>query len=735
MTLYDFKKKTLPVIVKIILGAALGVLVLLLTQEWFFEVPFLQNIELLSLDLRYQNKYEHVRDARNLEATGDVVLVGISDDDLKAFADPFPFPRDYYAHIIENLERAGARVIAFDMTFEAPGKTARGDSLLRETLLKYHNVVLAAKAESGTGNEKAVVRSTEAAYDNIFFDSDRNIGVVNIAKDRDDVCRSYFPLLDVQGWATPTLAFAALDRAYGLKPLTCVNVSGESFLFRSRVIPRYDRTSFLLNYYGPVGTFRYVPFSQVIDDSTFQTKDEQELGEQINAFDEGMMKLFKNKIVLIGSKMPEERDYHNIPLYQEEGGKKNNAMYGMEIHATAIQNVIDQNFVDVLNPSAESAIVVLLSICCFLGLCALKRIHVRHAWLLEIYVFLGTLLVIAGIFETAMILFTNANLLINIVAPVIAVVLAYLGTAIYQYLVERQQKVMIKNVFSHYINPSVVNDLVANPEKAKLGGDRRELTVFFADIAEFTKISEEYHDKPEQLVGLLNEYLDEMTNIILKCDGTLDKYEGDAIMAFWGAPVLQKNHAYHACLAALEMQKRLTILRTKWAKEGKPAIHVRIGINTGVMIVGNMGGRERFDYTVVGDSVNLASRLEGANKQYKSKIMISEYTYTSVQSQILGRELDLIQVEGKTTPVKVYELLGPADMKMTENQKQSLELYREGLQLYRERKWEEAIAYMEQAHQLDGTCFAAEIYIERAHLYQLAPPPASWNGVFVMTSK
>jgi len=735
MTAYDFKKKILPVIIKISLGLGIGVFVLLLTQGWLFEIPFFKNIDLLTIDFRYQNKYEHQHDARDLETSGDVVLVGISDDDLKALIDPFPFPRDYYAHLIENLEKAGARAIAFDMTFEGPGKTAQGDSILHETLQRYHNIVLAAKMETGSGNEKVVVRSTEAAYDNMFFDVDKNIGIVNIAKDRDDVCRSYFPLLDVQGWPTPTLAFAALDRAYGLKPLTCVDVSENSFLFRNREIPRYDRTSFLLNYYGPVGTFRYVPFSQVIDDSTFQTKDEKDLGEQINAFDEGMMKLFKNKIVIIGSKMPEERDYHNIPLYREEGGKRNYAMYGVEIHATAIQNVIDQNFIEILNPAVQNVLVLLLSLCCFMGLLAIKRIHIRHVWLLELGAFLGTLCLIAVLFEIAVLLFTNANLLINIINPGIAVVLAYFGTAVYQYLSERQQKMMIKNVFSHYINATVVNDLVSNPEKAKLGGDRRELTVFFADIAEFTKISEQFHSKPEKLVELLNEYLDEMTNIILKYDGTLDKYEGDLIMAFWGAPVPQKNHAYQTCAAALEMQKRLAVLRTKWEKEGKPAIDARIGINTGIMIVGNMGGHDRFDYTVIGDSVNLASRLEGANKQYKSRIMISEYTYVHVREKVHVRELDMIQVKGKTAPVKVYELLSLVETALTENQKQSLELYHEGLRLYRERKWEEAIAYMQQAHQLDGTCYAAEIYIERAHLYQISPPPESWNGVFVMTTK
>jgi adenylate cyclase len=744
MTSYEFKRKILPLLVKLSIGIGIGIFVIVIGQGWLFEISFLRNIDLLTIDLRYQSRYERTEQTRDLKKDGDVVIVGISDDDLKAFVDPFPFPRSYYAHIIKNLNDAGARTIVFDMTWESLSKNTQGDSLLRDALQKYDNVVVATKVETGTVYEKAIVQSTEPTYNNIFFDVDKNIGVVNIYKDRDDVCRSYFPMLDVRGFLTPSLGFAALNQYFKLPPLNTVKErDGFFFLTRDsaqvskivRTIPSNDASTFLLNYYGPDHTFRYVPFSQVIDDSTFQTKDELDLGEQINVFDTTMMKLFKNKIVIIGSVMAEERDYHNVPLYREEGGKRNYAMNGVEIHANAIQNVLDKNFITTADPMIESIVIILLSLIGFLGMLSLKQLHIKHMWLLEIGAFLLTIVLVGTVFEVSIIVFSNSNVLINVVNPSLAIVFAYFGTAVYQYLTERQQKAVIKNMFSHYINPAVVNELVSNPEKAKLGGDRRELTVFFTDIASFTTISEQYHAKPEGLVALLNEYLDEMTRIVLKYEGTLDKYEGDAIMAFWGAPLPQKDHALRTCLAALEMQKRLQVLRPKWIKEGKPPLYVRMGINTGIVIVGNMGGRDRFDYTVIGDSVNLASRLEGANKQYKSNIMISDFTYTHVKSKVIVRELDLIQVKGKTEPVKVYELLGTADMEMTENQKQALEMYHEGLKLYRARKWEEAIAYMQQAYSLDETCFVAQMYTERANLYQITPPPAEWNGVFIMTTK
>lgn len=737
MTLFDFKKRFLPVIIRVAIGLGIGILVLLLTQDYLLQIGILKDIELLTVDYRFQNRGGFAAE-RDMKKDADVVIIGITDNALKAMPERFPFPHAYYAHLTKNLIDAGARVIAFDVTFEPPRTP---DSSFVELMKQYDNVVLAAKVETGTITEKYEVRSLDQNYNNIYFDVNKQIGIVNIIKDRDDVCREYMPMILIDDRLTPTFAFAALNRAYKLAPLTRVAADDENFKFRDKRIPRYNPTTFMLNYYGPNGTFQYIDFAQVMDDSTFRTKDEiqasEELGEdvQFNMFDEGTKSLLRGKIVVIGSTMAEERDYHNTPYYTEEGGKKNYAMNGVEIHATAIQNVIDDAFITRMDPSIESLLVIVLALGGFLGFRELKQIKMRQAWLLEIGVFAGLLLLVVGIFELGVLVFSESNVMMSVVNPGLALVFAYIGTAVYDYLAERQQKAVIKNMFSHYINPAVVNELVLNPEKAKLGGDLRELTVFFSDIQGFTTIAEKYHDRPDKLVEILNEYLEEMTAIVLKYEGTLDKYEGDAIMAFWGAPIPQKDHAMRTIQAALEMQKRLTVLRAKWSKEGRPPMVVRCGINTGIMIVGNVGGKERFDYTVIGDSVNLASRLEGANKQYNSHIMISEMTLKHVKGKVVVRELDMIQVKGKTEPVKVYEVLGLADMELTETQRQALEIYHEGLRLYRERKWEEAIAYMQQVIKIDPTFYVAQIYSERADLYRVAPPPADWKGVFVMKTK
>ncbi len=734
MASYDFKKKWLPLLKKLGIGLGIGLFVLLVTQEYLFEeITFLKNVDLLTIDYRYQDRYES-SDLYGKRLEKDVVIVGISDDDLKSMPDRFPFPRNYYAHLIENLMRAGVRVVAFDIEFQ---NAARGDTALREVLKKYDNVILATKVPTGASTEKYEVRSVEQNFGSIFFDVDKNIGMVDIFKDRDGVCRRYIPMITVGNDFAPTFAFAALNRHLKRPqpPLTVPGITDDYFVLGGRQIPKYDRQTFLLSYYGPNETFRYEKFSQVIDDAGFKTKEEIEIGEDLDLFDEDLMKRLKGKIVLVGSVMPEERDIHQVPIYKlDAGDQKSYAMHGVEIHATALQNLIDNEFISRPDHWVEVSLVLIFSICTFLGILRLRQIKMKYGWLIEIGAFLITAVVVAAVLELAILAFTNSNLLINIVNPSLSVVLAYFSAAVYQYLQEREQKALIKNVFGHYLSPAVVNILASDPDKARLGGDRRELTVFFSDIANFTTVSESFK-QPEGLVELLNEYLEEMTSIVLKTDGTLDKYVGDAIIAFWGAPLPQKDHAYRGCVAALEMQKRLAELRPKWKKEGKPELSCRCGVNTGNMIVGNIGGKDRFDYTVIGDSVNLASRMEGANKQYHSSIMISDATYSQVKNKVIVRELDLLQVKGKTEPVKVFELLGTAALQMSDHEKQSLELHHEGLKLYRQRKWDEAIAYFNQAYQLDPKCHVAQIYAERAGLYQLHAPPDEWNGVFVMTSK
>jgi len=337
---------------------------------------------------------------------------------------------------------------------------------------------------------------------------------------------------------------------------------------------------------------------------------------------------------------------------------------------------------------------------------------------------LTTAAVILGSFQLGFIFFEKQKIVLDVIYPIVGYVFSYVGIVVYQYVSERRQKTAIK---------SVVNQLVGNPELVRLGGEKKAMSVLFSDIANFTGVSEEL--SPEELVAHLNEYLTVMTGIVFKHSGTLDKYIGDAIIAFWGAPIELKDHAYRACQTAVEMTVKLNELNSKWRKEEKPELNFRIGINSGEMVVGNVGGNERFDYTVIGDNVNLASRLEGANKLYRTRILLSEYTYELVRDKIFARELDLIIVKGKRRPVKIYELLSDEISKVSEGQMNFVSLYCEGISKYRTREWSSAVELFEKALSIDPSDYPSEMYLERSKIYEIEPPPGDWNGVFIMQTK
>ncbi len=535
----------------------------------------------------------------------------------------------------------------------------------------------------------------------------------------------------------PSLSFGTLNNVYHLPPNYSAENRPNTFAYFNRTIPKADELTLYINYYGPDNTFKHIPFADVIDDQGFKTVDELRSGTDINMFDDpdiGYLYngFFKGKVVLIGSTMPEEKDLFSVPVGK---GRRigDNTMYGVEIHANVIQSVLDDNFLQREPAWTDILVIVAFTLVTFMGIILIRGLKFRSQVFSEI---IGIFAVFAAMgcvaFGSAK-AFTDYQYVAVVTSPVISIVTGYIGAVVYTFLTERKQKTMIKGMFSHYLNPAVVNQLIENPEMLRLGGERKELTVFFSDIAGFTSLSEKL--TPETLVALLNEYLTAMTAIIFEHGGTLDKYEGDAIMAFWGAPVHQDDNAIRACRASLAMQRELAIIRNQWKAEGKPELHVRIGLNTGEMLVGNMGGRERFDYTVIGDSVNLASRLEGANKQYHSSIMLGQLTRDRAAEHIIDRELDLLVVVGKSDPVRVYELLALKEEGVSAEMQKFLSCYHEGLRLHRLREWEAAIACLEEALKHKPGDYPAQIYIERCKMYQIAPPPHDWNGVFVLKTK
>ncbi len=728
-------KRATPWLVRMSLSLGIALLVIVFVQDAVFEFHFFDRLKLSFIDKAFAKRGPLPYPEDSL----DVVIVTVSEKSDATSPEQFPFPRSYYAHAIRNLNMAGARAIGIDISFEDRDEHGSAhDDELRDAIKEYRNVVVAGKTE--IRSDKVTVKRKNENFHSIFYSADSSVGVVYVPNDEDGLYRRYKALAKTPGDEiyVPTFAFALMNKYLHLPSTTVCKDEGAYFLLGDRIIPKFDDVSILVNYHGLAGkTFKQIDIVDILDDRTFKTNEEIKLKTDINTFDDpdyGLVHtdVFKNKIVLIGPAFPESKDIFTVSM-ADPNNPDSNLMYGVEVHANAIQTLIHQNFIVRPGLSFEILYTIAISLFSFLAVSALKHIKSKVEFVFELLALLFIGGEIYAVIAVANYAFAIHNLLIPVVPPIAAVFANYVGSAVYQYLTERKQKVMIKGMFSQYLNPHVVNELIAHPEKLKLGGERKELTVLFSDIAGFTTFSEKL--PPEELVLVLNEYLSAMTEIVFKNDGTLDKYEGDAVMAFWGAPVELDNSALHACTAAIEMQERLVTIREKWRSEGKPNVHVRIGLNTGEMVVGNMGGIGKFDYTVIGDSVNLGSRLEGANKQYGTYIMASERTQELVKDVFEFRELDLLIVKGKTKPIKVFELVGRKNDSVPANKISAIEKYLKGLELYRQKKFSEAVELFNEALTIDPSDSPSQLYIERSRLYLVTPPPEEWDGVFVLKTK
>jgi len=325
------------------------------------------------------------------------------------------------------------------------------------------------------------------------------------------------------------------------------------------------------------------------------------------------------------------------------------------------------------------------------------------------------------------------GVVLSLGVPLVQMLAMFLAATSFRFVSEEREKRRARETFGRFLAPAIVEDLLAEGGALRLGGEKRELTVLFADVRGFTSISERLD--PHLLLEILNEYLTPMTDIIVSGEeGTLDKYMGDAIMAFWGAPKAQPDHALRACRAAIEMVRRLDVLREGWRARGLPDIDVGIGLNTGPMSVGFVGSQDRFyNYTVLGDSVNLASRLEGANREYGTRILVGAATQAQVRGTVVTREIDLVRVKGKREPVAVHELLAlaPAPPALAD----FVARFGWGLSSYRAQRWDEAIARFREVDLLRSGDAVSRRYLERCEAMRLAPPGPEWDGVFEMKTK
>lgn len=387
-----------------------------------------------------------------------------------------------------------------------------------------------------------------------------------------------------------------------------------------------------------------------------------------------------------------------------------------------VNTILQKQFIKKAHPAINYLVMLLIAV--IMGLVVQK--------LNAIYAVITTILSFIIVNLATILIFAFAQTWLDQLGISLALLLPAVSIASVKFVSEESQKRFIKSAFSHYLSPRVIDEIIKNPASLKLGGEKRQITIFFSDVQGFSTISEKL--TAEELVHLLNDYLSDMTDIILKYDGTVDKYEGDAIMAFFGAPHFFEDHAVKACLAAVEMQERLKEKREQWKKEGRDELKVRMGLNTGAAVVGNMGSRTRMDYTVMGDSVNLASRLEGANKAFNTYTMISENTYEAAKDHIEARRLGLIRVVGKEEPIQVYEILGRKG-KLTDQTLEMLAKYNDGYEYFRNKDWEKARNAFRAGLKIireDGAC---KSYYDLCTEYMVTPPPKNWDGVYRLKSK
>ena len=639
--------------------------------------PFFQTIELKTYDLRMRAA------ARPETARKDIVLIEIDETSLRALepqAGRWPWPRVIFGAVVEFLAQAGARAIALDILFLEQdtregfdyGGTkwsgAESDAGLVDAVRRAGTVILLADAVYAGTEGKMVLpppwpgmlafgpedgpwqtepRPTLTPPFEHLASAAANVGHNLAAFDPDGPWRRWIPFVQSNGRVAPSLGLATMIVAERIRPEE-LKIERDEIILRDRRIPiRRDRVHgfgssqgeetvrALINYRGPA----------VLDDGRSRPYTAYSFHRVIAAVEEHLSgrppsldpSLFRGKIVFIGATASGLSDVFQTPF---ERGR----MPGIQVHAGTVDDVLSGRF---MRPSDDRTRIAATAFAAFAA--ALMFAALRLRWSLVLATLLATAYAVV-----ALRLFANGTW-IAVAQPIVAFVLAAFGGIGYQYLVEGREKRRVKGLFGRYVSKDVYEQLMEDPSLAQLGGRRREMTVLFSDIRGFTAHSEQ--GEPEDVVATLNEYFSRMVDIVFRHKGTLDKFVGDMVMALFSAPLKDADHADNAVRAAVEMVAELGRLNAKWAQEGKPPLDIGIGINTGEMIAGNIGSETIMSYTVIGDAVNLGSRLESLNKEYGTRIIISDATRSRLKGSYSVRPLGDVVVKGKTKPVAVFEVL------------------------------------------------------------------------------
>ncbi|MCB9026805.1 MAG: adenylate/guanylate cyclase domain-containing protein [Bdellovibrionaceae bacterium] len=476
-----------------------------------------------------------------------------------------------------------------------------------------------------------------------------------------------------------------------------------------------------VNYAGPQKIFPYVSMADMLSTDE-EMEIEQASFNKITGKLEGVQKKKVNKKQFINGK------YFilgatAIGIFDLRVTPFDENYPGAETHVNVLDNLLRNDFLSP-HPDEETTMLVVLLVMGILLSIALSKLGAVYGLLLTLLAFTGI-----ALFDKYYLF--EQGILVSIIFPLALTSSLYVLLTFYKYFTEERNKRELRSTFQKYVSPAIVDEVLKNPKNIELGGRKENITVLFSDIRGFTTISEKLD--PRALSDLLNSYLTPMTDLVFENRGTLDKYMGDAVMAFFGAPIHYEQHPQFACRCALQMLEKLNELQTEYRKQGLPEIDIGIGLNSGDCSVGNMGSQTVRSYTVMGDAVNLGSRLEGINKQYGTRIIISEFTHAKVKDTFTCREVDLVRVKGKILPVHIYELVseGPASTQIMTK----LGFFNKGYQLYHQKEFSAAMEQFNQALNVQPEDYCSKLYIDRCQNYIAEPPPQDWDGVFIMTTK
>lgn len=603
-------------------------------------VVFIRLLYLIPLfsNLEYQARDSLFRLRGKLPLSDRIVIIAIDDASFSALDIPWPFPRSYHAKLIDNLCKAGARQIVFDVEF-TENSFPEADSIMAQSAYNSGRTIFAGKVLYPQSPRDPVQKLTPISA---LTDLGLPWGTVNMTADSDGAIRCYSPFEWFDEDPVFSIGVAALAnwRVHQSSWDSHVKLEGSTLKVGGKQIPLNKNHKSLLNYHGPAGTFRQLSYASVLDDSTVSMPGYQ--GAELDEFYEILASgILKDKIVLIGATIDELHDKFPTPF----GGQW---MPGVEIHGNFIEMVFSGNYLYSLNPWLYTVFSLLLAVGLWFLFRNMKPQYAAYA----------VILIIIMNYGLAYFLFSRLSYLIPIAQTASLILIIYLTSLISSYLGALKEKRFIRHAFQQYLAPELVSQLLHNPKSLKYGGDLQEISVLFSDIRSFTTYSENH--TPQETVNILHEYLTEMVKVIIANQGILDKFVGDEVMALFGTPVPLANHALSACRTALQMREQLRKMQQAWKEAGREPFEIGIGINTGLAVVGNLGSEQIFDYTAIGDTINLGARLEGLNKEYPTQnlIIISEFTLEKVKDYVNANYLDEVKVKGKNKAVKIYELIG-----------------------------------------------------------------------------